>query len=78
MIGTSSEEKKDLFKFIKKAYDYRSTIVHGSSLKGNDETTAEISVRLDEILRQLLTSDHEVFKKADVDIDNFFIDLIFY
>lgn len=77
MLGTSAEEKKDLFKFIKKAYDYRSTIIHGANLKGDEEAIVKISVRLDEILRQLLAGDHEVFTKSDGEIDNFFVDLIF-
>lgn len=81
MLGTSAEEKKDLFKFIKKAYDYRSTIIHGSNIRGSEKTIEEnivrISVRLDEILRQLLAGNHEVFTKAEEEIDDFFVDLIF-
>lgn len=77
MLGTSSEEKKDIFKFIKKAYDFRSTIIHGSNLKGNEETIAGVSVRLDEVLRQLLSGNHEVFEKTDEEIDSFFVDLLF-
>lgn len=77
MLGTSVEDKKDLFKFIKTAYNYRSIIVHGSNIKGSEETITQISVRLDDILRQLLAGNHEVFSKPDADIDNFFVDLIF-
>ncbi|MFE4571020.1 hypothetical protein [Paenibacillus chitinolyticus] len=77
MLGRSVEEKKDLFTFIKKAYDLRSTIVHGSSLKGNEEYIAQISIRLDEILRQFLLGSHDVFTKSDSEIDDFFVDLLF-
>lgn len=77
MLGTSQEDKKDLFKFIKKAYDYRSTIVHGSNIKGSEETLAPVSIRLDSILRQLLSGNHEIFTKSDSEIDEFFIELIF-
>jgi hypothetical protein len=77
MLGTSAEDKKDLFRFIKKAYDFRSTIVHGSNLKGSEEIISPISVRLDETLRQLIAGNHEVFTKSDAEIDEFFVDLIF-
>jgi len=77
MLGTSGEEKKDLFKLVKKAYGHRSTIIHGSSLKGNDEGLIDLSLGLDEILRDLIVAEHEIFSKNDGEIEDYFLDLLF-
>lgn len=77
MLGTNGEKKKELFKLVKKAYGHRSTIVHGSSLKGSENSLVELSIGLDEIMRGLLKEEHEVFSKKDNEIDDFFDDLLF-
>lgn len=77
LLGTSSEEKKDLFKFIKKAYDYRSTIVHGSNIKVEEGALSSVSVRLNDILRQILHHGHDIFNSSNLEIDEFFTELIF-
>ncbi|ARK26112.1 hypothetical protein SporoP37_00560 [Sporosarcina sp. P37] len=77
LLGTTGEEKKELFKAVKKAYGHRSTIVHGSSLKGSEDSLVELSIGLDEIMRGLLKEEHEVFSKKDNEIDDFFNDLLF-
>lgn len=77
MLRTDHQERIDLFKFIKKAYSMRSQIVHGSNLKGNEELLADISKRLNFILKELLQHKHEIFTKGNNDIDDFFINLIF-
>lgn len=77
IIGDTNDEKKKYYSFIKKAYDVRSTIVHGSSIKGKSEDLKEISKELDDILRKLVTEDNEIFTKNDCEIDNYFLDLLF-
>lgn len=76
-IGDAVDEKKELYKLIKKAYDVRSTIVHGSSLKGKSEDLKDISKSLDSILRKLLKQDSDIFSKNDNELEAFFIDLLF-
>lgn len=76
-IGSSIDTKKGLYTLIKKAYDVRSTIVHGSSLKGKSENLKDISKDLDAILRKLLMDDSSVFSKNDNELEDFFIDLLF-
>ncbi|MEA1855669.1 hypothetical protein MKX67_00900 [Cytobacillus sp. FSL W7-1323] len=77
MIGTSQDEKIELYKFIKKVYGFRSTIIHGSSIKSNDQELISYSTKLDEILRQLISAEHEVFSKNNDEMDNFFLEHIF-
>lgn len=77
MLGTTGEGKKNLFKLVKKAYGHRSTIIHGSSLKGNEEDLIDISRGLDQILRELLAAEHVIFSKNDEEIENYFVDLLF-
>ncbi|MDM5155012.1 HEPN domain-containing protein [Bacillus sp. DX1.1] len=77
MLGTSGESKKEFFKIIKKAYDFRSLLVHGQHLKGEEEKLIEFSRKLDNILRQLLVAEHDVFSKNDKEMEEFFTNLIF-
>lgn len=78
MLGTTNESKRSLFDLIKKAYGYRSSLVHGQALKGTDEEYAAVSVQLDDILRKLLVEEHEIFsRKKKEEIDDFFQDLLF-
>ncbi|GIO19696.1 hypothetical protein J18TS1_27960 [Oceanobacillus oncorhynchi subsp. incaldanensis] len=77
MLGTSEESKNDLFKFIKSAYNYRSKLIHGQHLKGDESDLVAISQRLDEVLRELLRNKHEIFYKNDHEMENHFIKLLF-
>lgn len=77
MLGTSKESKKDLFRLIKGAYNYRSSLVHGQYLKGTEDALVDISRKLDDVLRQLIVGKHEIFYKNDQEIENSFLDLLF-
>ncbi|MHA4151426.1 hypothetical protein [Bacillus cereus] len=77
MLGTTGETKKELFKLIKKAYDYRSLVVHGQQLKGEEVKLVDISQKLDDILRQLLVAKHDVFSKNDTEMGETFTNLLF-
>lgn len=77
MLGTTGESKKELFKLIKKAYDYRSLVVHGQHLKGEEVQLVDISQKLDGILRQLLVAKHDVFSKNDTEMGETFTNLLF-
>jgi Apea-like HEPN len=77
MLGTSEESKKSLFKLIKDAYNYRSLLVHGQHLKGTEDKLKSISEGLDEVLRKLLVTNHEVFSKKDQEMEEFFQNLLF-
>ena len=73
MLGTSEESKKTLFKLIKRAYKYRSFLVHGQHLTIKEDELIAISQDLDEIMRKLLVANHEVFSKNDDEMDDFFL-----
>ncbi|MFB3168465.1 HEPN domain-containing protein [Neobacillus sp. 179-C4.2 HS] len=77
MLGNSKESKQDYFKLIKNAYKHRSNLVHGQYLTGNEEALIGISQGLDNILRELLVAEHEVFSMSDNDMEAFFLDLLF-
>ncbi|MFE7817719.1 hypothetical protein ACFU1R_05895 [Priestia megaterium] len=76
MLADDEESQKELFRFIKKAYDHRSYVVHGQSLRGTEERLIQVSIRLDDILRSLICSNDEVFKKVDKEMDSYFNDLV--
>lgn len=61
---------------MKKAYDIRSFVLHGSSIKGDDEKLVIYSMRLDDIFRKLFQARHEIFLKSDTDIDEYFLSLL--
>lgn len=78
LLGSSAEQRIELFKFVKEAYGFRSTIVHGSSIKeGNEAALVTVCTRLDEVLRQLIVMDHEVFHMKEGDMDRWFLELLF-
>lgn len=77
LLGTNAEDKMKLYQLVKRAYDVRSTVIHGSSLKGKNEHLIEISQGLDAVLRLLINGKHEIFSKKDKEIDGFFVDLLF-
>jgi len=77
MLGDNGTERKRYFNLIKKAYDVRSTIVHGSSLKGKSEELEEVSKGLDQVLRKLMITDNDIFNKEDKEIEDYFLNIIF-
>ncbi|MGV2484793.1 UNVERIFIED_CONTAM: hypothetical protein FOS07_12145 [Bacillus mycoides] len=77
MLGTSVESKKALFQLVKKAYNFRSEMVHGQALKAKEEDLVIVSQGLDDILRKLIVANHDVFSKKDNEMDDFFLDLLF-
>lgn len=78
LLGSSLETRKNYFKIIKDAYNARSSIVHGQTLnKETDDSLCKLSSQLDEILRELIVGDNEVFYKSDKEIEEFFTDLLF-
>lgn len=77
MLGTTEESKKKYYKLIKNAYKYRSSLVHGQHIKGNNDDLVKISTGLDNVVRQLLISNHEVFTKNDSEMEDYFINLLF-
>lgn len=77
LLGKNLESKRDLYRLIKKSYGVRSKLIHGQYLKEDVESLIEIAVKLDIILRKLLTKHQEVFKKNDREIEEYFTNLIF-
>lgn len=77
LLGDTDQTKKELFKLIKSAYGYRSTVVHGQHLKGSEQKAIELAVKLDNVLRQLIVNKYDVFEKNDKEIEEFFLDLLF-
>ncbi|CDO04319.1 hypothetical protein BN988_02873 [Oceanobacillus picturae] len=55
ILGTSQASKKNIFSLIKKAYGFRSKLVHGQYLKVTEESLVYISEGLDNILRELMS-----------------------
>lgn len=78
LLGKTADEKIEIFDFVKKAYNYRSTVIHGSAIKADNGGLLEISMGLDQILRQfLLMEDHEVFKVEERELDSYLSRLLF-
>ncbi|MED3090792.1 hypothetical protein [Bacillus toyonensis] len=77
MLGTSFESKKALFYLVKKAYNIRSDMVHGQAIKATEEDFVTVSQGLDNVLRELIVENHDVFSKGNEEMDNFFLDLLF-
>lgn len=74
LLESESKDKLEVYNLIKRAYDIRSTIVHGSTLKGNNEDLTDVSVKIDEVVRKLINGNFEVFSKNDNEINQFFIE----
>lgn len=73
----TKEAKLETYKLLKKAYDVRSKIVHGSTLTGRNDDLKEITIGLDHILRELLTRKNEIFTKSNDQIDDYFLNKLF-
>lgn len=76
LLSNNPESRKEHFSIVKKAYDIRSRIIHGSYIKEKDEMLIHLSEQLDTILRQILSSRSDVFSLSDFDMDEYFINKI--
>lgn len=72
MLGTTKEEKIEIYTTIKKSYDNRSTIAHGDLLK-EDPIFAERVIKIDDYLRKLMSYE-EPFNMDNSEIDKFFME----
>lgn len=77
LIGKSKTDKTETYKLLKKAYDVRSKIVHGSILKGENEDLKEVSTGLDSILRNIISFEYDILSKKDNEIDEYFLEGLF-
>lgn len=77
LLGTSLESRKTLYEIVKDAYNYRSKLVHGQHIRKEKKDLKSLSSQLDNILRELISEENEVFSKSDNEIDEFFKHLIF-
>lgn len=77
LVENEQNKRVETYNLIKKAYDIRSTIVHGSILKGKHEDLEEISFKLDNILRILVSKYYKLFTKKDQDLDDYFLNRLF-
>lgn len=76
-VGTTPDSKLEWFNFIKKAYGYRSKLIHGDVLGGVEEDLEEFTKQLDELLRYLVTEGSEIFEKKQQELNAYFTELIF-
>lgn len=72
MLGTTLEERTEIYTTIKKSYDNRSSIAHGDLLK-EDSNFSERVVKIDRYLRKLMSFE-EPYSMENAEIDKFFID----
>lgn len=69
----NKEQKIKTFNLVKKAYGIRSTIVHGSFLKGSNEDLEDVSEELDNLLRMIVNEHSSLLKLKDNELDNYFL-----
>ena len=87
-LGSSAENRRELFENIKAAYSVRSSVVHGDTLSSKYQSwdaLAAIATQCDELLRQALLKIYnshslsEIFcSKKREKIDEYFTQLIFF
>lgn len=77
LAGGTKEVRLKTYMLLKKAYDVRSKIVHGSILTGRHEDLMEVSIGLDNILRRFLSERNEIFTKSNEQIDEYFLNELF-
>lgn len=71
MLGTTTEERIEIYATIKKSYDNRSTIAHGDLLK-DDSNFEDRIIKVDDYLRKLMSFE-EPYNMENAEIDKFFI-----
>lgn len=75
LIGKNGQERKHIYKTIKDAYNHRSNLTHGNTIKESNEKLMGFSKFLDSLLREILVNHEDVF--ASKDLNSYFIDLLF-
>ena len=79
LLSNQYEERLQIQKIIKDAYDVRSHVVHGATYKSkkySDESLKMMSSKLDEYIRVLLNEKRDLFEKNDEELTHFFNKLI--
>jgi hypothetical protein len=80
-LGNDRHTRLALFNDIKKAYDIRSKFVHGGKIKTSYKAMSEYSVKVDKIIRQVLTriitTDHMYFMIESEASKTYLTELIF-
>lgn len=77
LLCIKKDEKQLFCSTVREAYTYRSHIVHGQSLREEEDSLRIMSKNLDYLLRCLIVDDHEVFSKSDEEIELFFDEMAF-
>lgn len=75
LLGSNIDERLKYYSEIKSAYNYRSKIVHGDSIKKYYEKLESIEAicqRLDSVLRTIFSQHAVIFSKTDEEIERFF------
>lgn len=66
-IATDPENRRAVYSTLKQAYDIRSKYVHGKKISLNNEKLADLSVKIDDIVRQVLgkiiNKDYDIFTR---------------
>lgn len=75
LMGQNSKERKEIFKDIKHAYNIRSKIVHGESVKSKD--VGGVCEQLDIYLRVIFNEYEDTFDKSDNELNEFYKNLLF-
>ena len=73
LLGKNKEDRLEIFHTVKNGYKYRSLVVHGSNLKGDELKASKVSNELDSILRQLLNENYSIFSESPTFINEFFL-----
>ncbi|MCY7421709.1 MAG: hypothetical protein LH478_08210 [Chitinophagaceae bacterium] len=70
-LGGTQDEKMAIFKTVRRSYDLRSKLLHGSQVDpsvNNPEDQIKLSIEIDEVVRRILKQailiDHEKFRKG--------------
>lgn len=78
ILGSSLEDRMDLYSLIKKSYNIRSKVIHGDGYKNNlVESIKDITHKLDDILRKLIVDHEDLFILSDRDFDRIIQEKIF-
>jgi len=82
-LERDKENRKQLYRLIKKLYDMRSKVVHGASFKLSKSTELEeLTIKCDDICRRIMVKifesyeDENIFGKPQEEIEDYFLNLI--
>lgn len=80
LLGSNIDERLQYYAEIKAAYNYRSKIVHGDSIKKyyeKIESIEDVCQRVDFVLRTVFSQHSDIFSKPDEEIENYFKNKLF-